>query len=80
MSEKVALVVHFLSTFVTAFVIAYVRSWRLALALTSTLPFFSITGAVMNHFMSKYTQLVLSFIRLRIWSNDSLQTFSQVRR
>lgn len=31
MSEKVALVVSFLSAFATGFILAYIRNWRLAL-------------------------------------------------
>ncbi|PBK74780.1 P-loop containing nucleoside triphosphate hydrolase protein [Armillaria solidipes] len=62
MSEKVALVVSFLSAFATGFILAYVRSWRLALALTSLLPCIGITGAVMNKAISKYMQLSLKHI------------------
>ncbi|KAF8149154.1 P-loop containing nucleoside triphosphate hydrolase protein [Crassisporium funariophilum] len=59
LSEKVALVVSFLSAFVTGFALAYARSWRLALALTSIMPCMMITGIVMNKFISKYKQLSL---------------------
>ena len=55
-SEKVALIVTFLAAFVTGFALAYARSWRLALALTSMLPCIGIVGAIMNKAMSKYTQ------------------------
>jgi ATP-binding cassette subfamily B (MDR/TAP) protein 1 len=58
MSEKVALVVNFIAAFVTGFVLAYARSWRLALALTAILPCIGITGAFMNKFLSKYMQYV----------------------
>lgn len=61
-SEKVALVVNFLSAFFTGFILAYVRNWRLALALTSILPCIGITGGVMNKFISKYMQLSLKHI------------------
>jgi ATP-binding cassette, subfamily B (MDR/TAP), member 1 len=57
-SEKVALVVNFLAAFVCGFILAYVRSWRLALALSSILPCIGITGAVMNKFVSRYMQYV----------------------
>ncbi|KAK0481286.1 P-loop containing nucleoside triphosphate hydrolase protein [Armillaria novae-zelandiae] len=62
MSEKVPLVVTFLSSFVTGFVLAYIRSWRLALALTSLLPCVGITGALTNKFISKFMQLSLKHI------------------
>ncbi len=63
MSEKVALVVTFIAAFVTGFVLAYARSWRLALALTSLLPCIGITGAIMNKSISKYMQYVCSSVR-----------------
>ncbi|KAJ3562118.1 hypothetical protein NP233_g9771 [Leucocoprinus birnbaumii] len=58
-SEKVALVVNFLSAFVTGFILAYARSWRLALAMSSILPCIGITGGVMNKFISTYMQYVI---------------------
>ncbi|EJC99282.1 P-loop containing nucleoside triphosphate hydrolase protein [Fomitiporia mediterranea MF3/22] len=61
-SEKVALAVHFLAVFIAGFIIAYVRSWQLALALTSILPFISITGAIMNKFVSKFMQTSLKHV------------------
>ncbi|CAL1712814.1 unnamed protein product [Somion occarium] len=61
-SEKVALVVNFLSAFVTGFILAYVRSWRLALALSSILPCIGIMGGVMNKFVSTYMQLSLKHV------------------
>jgi ATP-binding cassette, subfamily B (MDR/TAP), member 1 len=57
-SEKVALVVSFLSGFFTGFIIAYIRSWRLALAMTSILPCLFIMGGLMNRFVSKYMRCV----------------------
>nr|WCD39452.1 Ste6-2 [Ganoderma boninense] len=61
-SEKVALVVNFLSAFVTGFVLAYVRCWRLALAMSSMLPCIAIAGGVMNKFISSYMQLSLQHV------------------
>ncbi|KAF5360351.1 hypothetical protein D9756_004683 [Leucocoprinus leucothites] len=61
-SEKVALVVNFLAAFVTGFVLAYARSWRLALAMSSILPCIGITGGVMNKFISRYMQLSLKHV------------------
>jgi ATP-binding cassette subfamily B (MDR/TAP) protein 1 len=54
MSEKVALVVNFLAAFTTGYILAYVKSWRLALALTVILPAIGITGAVMNMSVAKF--------------------------
>ncbi|KAG1728170.1 P-loop containing nucleoside triphosphate hydrolase protein [Suillus paluster] len=61
-SEKVTLAVTFISAFFVGFILAYVRSWRLALALSSIFPCIATTAGVMNKFMSKYTQLSLNHI------------------
>ncbi|KAG7091765.1 hypothetical protein E1B28_008167 [Marasmius oreades] len=55
-SEKVALVVVYLSAFMTGFILSYVQSWRLALAMTSLLPVTTITGGIMGRFISRYMQ------------------------
>ncbi|KAG2129495.1 P-loop containing nucleoside triphosphate hydrolase protein [Suillus clintonianus] len=61
-SEKVPIVVSFIFAFLTGFILAYARSWRLALALTSIFPCIGITGVVMNRFVSKYMQLSLNHV------------------
>ncbi|KAG6857152.1 hypothetical protein H0H87_008722 [Tephrocybe sp. NHM501043] len=61
-SEKVALVANFGSAFVTGFVLAFIRNWRLAFALSSMLPCMGITGGVMNKAISKYMQLSLKHV------------------
>lgn len=58
-SEKVALVAQYLGTFFTGFILAYVRSWRLALALSSILPVIVITGGVMMAIMTKFSTATL---------------------
>ncbi|KAI5988981.1 ABC transporter transmembrane region-domain-containing protein [Pisolithus albus] len=63
-SEKVALVVNFLSAFFTGFILAYVQCWRLALAMSSILPCIGLTGAVTNRFVAKYAQYVTVHIQL----------------
>ncbi|KAH9000914.1 P-loop containing nucleoside triphosphate hydrolase protein [Lactarius hatsudake] len=62
LSEKVALVVSYFAAFITGFVLAFARNWRLALAMSAILPSISITGAIMNKFMSKYMQLSLKHV------------------
>ncbi|EIN12733.1 P-loop containing nucleoside triphosphate hydrolase protein [Punctularia strigosozonata HHB-11173 SS5] len=61
-SEKVALVIMFIAAFFTGFILAYVRNWRLALALTSIIPCIAIMGGTMNRFVSKYMQLSLKHV------------------
>lgn len=56
-SEKVALTVSYISAFLTGMIMAYVKSWRLAIALSFTMfPCVGATGAVMNRFISVYKQ------------------------
>ncbi|QRW20258.1 ABC transporter transmembrane region [Rhizoctonia solani] len=62
MSEKVPLIVSYLGAFFTGFILAYIRSWRLALAVSSILPCIAITGAIMNKFVSTYMQLSLESV------------------
>ncbi|CCO29186.1 Leptomycin B resistance protein pmd1 OS=Schizosaccharomyces pombe (strain 972 / ATCC 24843) GN=pmd1 PE=3 SV=2 [Rhizoctonia solani AG-1 IB] len=62
MSEKVPLIVSYLGAFFTGFILAYIRSWRLALAISSILPCIAITGAIMNKFVSTYMQLSLQAV------------------
>ncbi|PPQ73650.1 hypothetical protein CVT26_010608 [Gymnopilus dilepis] len=59
MSEKVALVVNFLGAFFCGFILAYVRCWRLALAMTSIFPCIAMFGMIMNKFVVAYKQLSL---------------------
>lgn len=55
-SEKVALAVSFLAAFLTGFVLAYARQWRLALAMTSIIPCMGTAGALLQKFLTKYKQ------------------------
>ncbi|KAJ8580470.1 P-loop containing nucleoside triphosphate hydrolase protein [Rhizopogon salebrosus TDB-379] len=61
-SEKVTLAVSFTSAFLVGFILAYARSWRLSLALSSILPCMGIVGGLMSKFVSKYTQLSLKHV------------------
>ena len=56
MSEKVGIVVNFLGAFISGFILAYVREWRLALAMTSILPLIMFFGMMMNKFVVGYKQ------------------------
>ena len=56
MSEKVAIVVNFLGAFIAGFILAYVREWRLALAMTSIFPCIMLFGMIMNKFVVGYKQ------------------------
>ncbi|KAF9238097.1 P-loop containing nucleoside triphosphate hydrolase protein [Melanogaster broomeanus] len=62
MSEKVALIVNFISVFLTGFTLGYARNWRLALAVSSVLLCVGVTGGIMYKIISKYTQLSLKHI------------------
>ncbi|EJT98109.1 multidrug resistance protein 1 [Dacryopinax primogenitus] len=51
--EKVPIIMTYLSGFVAGYIIAYIRSWRLALALTSILPCISISVTIVAYFVGK---------------------------
>jgi ATP-binding cassette subfamily B (MDR/TAP) protein 1 len=55
-SEKVTVSVTCISSFVVGFILAYARSWRLALALSSMIVCIISIGGAMKKFLSKYTQ------------------------
>ncbi|KAG2345376.1 P-loop containing nucleoside triphosphate hydrolase protein [Suillus weaverae] len=61
-SEKVTIAITCISCFVVGFFIAFARSWRLALALSSIFVCIVIIGSVMKEFSSKYTQLSLKHV------------------
>lgn len=61
-SEKVPVAMSFVGAFVTGFILAYIRSWKLALACSSILPCIVITGAIMQIFMSKFKLAQLNHI------------------
>ncbi|KIM25827.1 hypothetical protein M408DRAFT_204802 [Serendipita vermifera MAFF 305830] len=52
-SEKVPIAIYFIGAFVTGFILAFARNWKLSLAISSIVPCIAITGALMNVFMSK---------------------------
>ncbi|KAJ7720288.1 P-loop containing nucleoside triphosphate hydrolase protein [Mycena maculata] len=54
-SEKIGHILSFAASFLTGYIVAYVKCWQLALALSSILPFISISSALMNKFIVKYT-------------------------
>lgn len=54
-SEKVANITMFLGTFFCGFILAYVRSWRLALACSSIFPVIIMCGGLMMAAMTKFT-------------------------
>ncbi|KIL58420.1 hypothetical protein M378DRAFT_27545 [Amanita muscaria Koide BX008] len=61
-SEKVAIIVNLTAAFIAGFVLAFARSWKLALALSSMFPCIAIAGTVGNNAQSKYIQLALKHI------------------
>ncbi|EPS39306.1 hypothetical protein H072_6948 [Dactylellina haptotyla CBS 200.50] len=58
-SEKVSLTLYSLSTFVSAFVIAFVRSWKLTLILFSAVVAINIVLGGASKFMVKYNKLAI---------------------
>ena len=56
MSEKIALTLAALSTFVTAFVIGFIKYWKLTLILSSTVFAISAMGSIGSRFIIKYNK------------------------
>ncbi|KIO30809.1 hypothetical protein M407DRAFT_68753 [Tulasnella calospora MUT 4182] len=77
MSEKVPLIIMCISSFISGFAIAYARSWRLALALTSIVPCTALTGKTMISVEAKYKQLALS--EIAAGSNLAEEVISTIR-
>ncbi|KAG2070645.1 P-loop containing nucleoside triphosphate hydrolase protein [Suillus decipiens] len=61
-SEKVAIAITCISSFIVGLIVAYVRSWRLALVLSSMMLCMMITGDATEKFLSKYAQLSLNHL------------------
>ncbi|KAG8944771.1 GTPase-activating protein [Tulasnella sp. 408] len=61
-SEKVPLIIMSIAAFFTGFALAYARSWRLALALTSIVPCIAFTGGALTAFETKYKEQALNEI------------------
>jgi ATP-binding cassette subfamily B (MDR/TAP) protein 1 len=62
MSENVAMVANMLGAFSTGFILAYARSWRLSLALSSIIPFLFLSFSITTKFVSKYNQASLQHV------------------
>ncbi|KAJ7270236.1 multidrug resistance protein 1 [Mycena rebaudengoi] len=61
-SEKVALTVFAVGSFISGFVLAFIRSWRLTLVISTMLPFMMLIGGLMGTFMTRYTELSLKHV------------------
>ena len=49
----------FIATFVTGFVVAFVRNWRLALVVSTIVPVIMAVGGGMNHYITRYRESML---------------------
>ncbi|KXN72414.1 P-loop containing nucleoside triphosphate hydrolase protein [Conidiobolus coronatus NRRL 28638] len=54
-SEKVALIVHDLATFISGFIIAFVKNWKLTLVTMCIVPIIVVIVALLNKFMVRYS-------------------------
>ncbi|CAG8448762.1 17258_t:CDS:10 [Acaulospora morrowiae] len=55
-SEKVGLIVQYVSTFITGFVIGFTKGWKLTLVLCSVFPLLAITGGLMGKLLAASTR------------------------
>ncbi|CAH1758914.1 12613_t:CDS:2 [Entrophospora sp. SA101] len=58
-SEKVPVAAHYIGEFITAFIIAFVKSWKMTLVICCAVPLIAITSGVMNKFTSVYMKKAL---------------------
>ncbi|KAG0180556.1 Multidrug resistance protein 1 [Apophysomyces sp. BC1034] len=54
-SEKFGLLIRSTAQFIAGFVVAFIKSWRLAAVLLAALPLLGATGSLMGHFITQYT-------------------------
>ncbi|CAG8595233.1 12948_t:CDS:2, partial [Acaulospora morrowiae] len=60
-SEKFALAVSYVAQFLTGFIIAFIKSWKLTLVIFGLIPLMAITSGIMNKLTSRYTTRSLDF-------------------
>lgn len=60
-SQKVGLTLAAVATFVSAFVIAFIKNWKLTLILSSVLPAILGSGSFLSRFIQKYSKQNLDF-------------------
>ncbi|KAK9765721.1 hypothetical protein K7432_005722 [Basidiobolus ranarum] len=58
-TEKIPQTIFYVSTFVSAFVVAFTKNWRLTLVFCCILPLMVITVGVLNYFSTKFTTRTL---------------------
>ncbi|WFD35699.1 ABC-type xenobiotic transporter [Malassezia cuniculi] len=74
-SDKLPTMMTYVSTFVAGFIVAYIRSWKLALVMTSILPCIVLTAVVLNIFVAKYQQIELQHVaKAASLAEESLST------
>ncbi|ORY03080.1 ABC transporter protein [Basidiobolus meristosporus CBS 931.73] len=54
-SQKVGLVIQNITTFISGFVLAFVKGWKMTLVLLSALPLLAAVGALMTRFVTQNT-------------------------
>lgn len=61
-SDKIPISVMLISTFVSGLIVAFIRSWKLTLALMSVIPCIVVTGFLMNAVISKLQIVELQLV------------------
>ncbi|GAN07930.1 multidrug resistance protein 1 [Mucor ambiguus] len=54
-SEKFGLLVMCISQFITGFIVAFIKGWKLAVVILATVPVMVAAGSLMGYFITKYT-------------------------
>ncbi|CAJ0754315.1 23090_t:CDS:2 [Entrophospora sp. SA101] len=63
-SEKVVVAVQYFCAFITGFIIAFVKNWKMTLVICCVIPLIAITSGIMNKLTSAYIRKALYFYSL----------------
>ncbi|ORY01608.1 ABC multidrug transporter Mdr1 [Basidiobolus meristosporus CBS 931.73] len=76
-SEKAPQTINYIATFISAFIIAFTRNWKLTLVLCVIIPLIAISVGVLNFFNSKYVKKALDYYSLS--GTLAEEVFSSIR-
>ncbi|KAK9687675.1 hypothetical protein K7432_014694 [Basidiobolus ranarum] len=76
-SEKFPQSVNYVATFVSAFIIAFTRNWKLTLVLSCIIPLIAMSVGVLNFFNTKYVKKALDYYSIS--GTLAEEVFSSIR-
>ncbi|KAK9711625.1 hypothetical protein K7432_007714 [Basidiobolus ranarum] len=76
-SEKLPQSINYVATFISAFIIAFIKNWRLTLVLCCIIPLIVISVGVLNFFNTKYVKKSLDYYSIS--GTLAEEVFSSIR-